>query len=104
MGKTMAVKHGLGKGLDSLISAKAEENPTKGNIAEDVSRETLIKITQIEPNKGQPRRNFNEDSLQELADSIKQHGVIEPLIVQKKERCMRLLPGREDGGRQGLQG
>lgn len=89
----MAAKHGLGKGLDSLISAKVEDNPAKGNLSEDVSRETLIKITQIEPNKGQPRRNFNEDSLQELADSIKQHGVIEPLIVQKKGKMYEIVAG-----------
>lgn len=89
----MAVKHGLGKGLDSLIASKLEENPAKGNAAENVSRETSIKITQIEPNKGQPRRHFNEDSLQELADSIKQHGVIEPLIVQKKGKTYEIVAG-----------
>lgn len=89
----MAVKHGLGKGLDSLIVSKVEDNPIKENPVEDVSRETSIKITQIEPNKSQPRRNFNEDALQELADSIKQHGVIEPLIVQKKGKMYEIVAG-----------
>lgn len=99
----MAVKHGLGKGLDSLIISKVEENPVKENAAkenaakenssEDVSRETSIKITMLEPNKSQPRRNFNEDTLQELADSIKQHGVIEPLIVQKKGKIYEIVAG-----------
>lgn len=89
----MAVKHGLGKGLDSLITSKIEENPKKENVLENVSRETLIKITQIEPNKGQPRKHFNEDALQELADSIKQHGVIEPLIVQKKGKSYEIIAG-----------
>ena len=45
-----------------------------------------IPINKIEPNQSQPRKNFNEDSLQELADSIKQHGLIEPLIVQKGKK------------------
>ncbi len=89
----MAVKHGLGKGLDSLITSKLEENPAKGSVSEDVSRETSIKITQLEPNKSQPRRHFNEDSLQELADSIKQHGVIEPLIVQKRGKTYEIVAG-----------
>lgn len=89
----MAVKHGLGKGLDSLITSKIEENPKKEDVLENVSRETLIKITQIEPNKGQPRKHFNEDALQELADSIKQHGVIEPLIVQKKGKSYEIIAG-----------
>lgn len=90
----MAVKHGLGKGLDSLIVSKVEENQVKAtNKTEDVSHETSIKITQLEPNKDQPRRNFNEDALQELADSIKQHGVIEPLIVQKKGKMFEIVAG-----------
>lgn len=94
----MAVKHGLGKGLDSLIISKVEENPVKEKAVkedslENVSRETSIKITQLEPNKSQPRRSFNEDALQELADSIKQHGVIEPLIVQKKGKTYEIVAG-----------
>ena len=77
-------KRGLGKGLDSMIPKKivTEKKESK---KENVSRETLIKISEIEPNREQPRRNFNEDSLQELAESIKQHGVIQPLILQKKD-------------------
>lgn len=59
--------------------------------------EQKIKITQIEPNQSQPRKQFDEDALQELADSIKQYGVLEPLIVTKKENSMRLLPVKEDG-------
>ena len=47
--------------------------------------ETLVKIDEIEPNRSQPRQNFDEDALQELADSIKLHGIIQPLIVQKKD-------------------
>lgn len=88
----MSVKKGLGKGLDSLISEKFDTE--KVNIeTTDVSRETFVKVTQVEPNNGQPRRNFNEDSLQELADSIKQHGIIEPLIVQKKGNVYKIIAG-----------
>lgn len=87
----MAVKKGLGKGLDSMIpeSIVNRENEKE----ENVSRETLIKINQIEPNKSQPRKNFNEDALQELADSIKQYGVIQPLILQKKDKYYEIIAG-----------
>mgnify|MGYP002510414289 FL=1 len=88
----MSVKKGLGKGLDSLISGKFDTE-TVNNETTDVSRETFVKLTQVEPNNGQPRRNFNEDSLQELADSIKQHGIIEPLIVQKKGNVYKIIAG-----------
>lgn len=88
----MSVKKGLGKGLDSLISEKFDTE-TVNNETTDVSRETFVKLTQVEPNNGQPRRNFNEDSLQELADSIKQHGIIEPLIVQRKGNVYKIIAG-----------
>lgn len=68
-------------------------------IVEKKGVETL-KITEVEPNREQPRKNFNEDALLELSDSIKQYGVIQPLIVQKKEIITRSLQGREDGGQQ----
>ena len=87
----MAAKKGLGKGLESLITNKLETSSVSHE--ENVSRETLVKITKIEPNKGQPRKNFNEDALQELADSIKQHGIIEPLIVQKKGDSYEIIAG-----------
>lgn len=92
----MAVRKGLGKGLDSLILSKNEgnlEKEKKKDAAENVSHETLVRITKIEPNRAQPRRHFNEDSLQELADSIKQHGVIEPLIVQKRGEGYAIIAG-----------
>lgn len=88
----MSVKKGLGKGLDLLISEKFDTEKVN-NETTDVSRETFVKVTQVEPNNGQPRRNFNEDSLQELADSIKQHGIIEPLIVQKKGNVYKIIAG-----------
>lgn len=77
----MAPKKGLGKGLDSLIAKKV---PDTAVATDDVSRETLLNINQVEPNPNQPRKRFNEDKLQELADSIKVHGIIQPLVVQKE--------------------
>lgn len=89
-----AVHKGLGKGLDSMIVDKLDGlNSKNQKTDQNVSRETLVKLTQLEPNKGQPRKHFNEDALQELADSIKQHGVIEPLIVQKKGKMYEIIAG-----------
>lgn len=80
----MAVKRGgLGKGLDALISEKPVEKK-KGKTEEvnsDSTRE--ISINEIEPNKNQPRERFDEDGLVDLADSIKQHGIFQPIIVTK---------------------
>jgi ParB family chromosome partitioning protein len=92
----MAVsKRGLGKGLDSMIPDKIESDNKKTELKpnENVSRETLININEIEPNKGQPRKNFDEDTIQELADSIKQFGVIQPLILQKKDKYYIIIAG-----------
>lgn len=87
----MAMKKGLGKGLDSMIPEQIIDSNM--NNVNNVSRETLIHISDIEPNKSQPRKCFNEDSLQELADSIKQYGVIQPLILQKKEKYYEIIAG-----------
>jgi ParB family chromosome partitioning protein len=86
-----AVKKGLGRGLDIMIPEKIVE--TSQIKSEDVSRETLLPISDIEPNKLQPRRSFSEDSLHELAESIKQYGVIQPLIVQKKDKYYEIVAG-----------
>ena len=55
--------------------------------------ETMVKIDEIEPNRSQPRQNFDEDALQELADSIKLHGIIQPLIVQKNDEFYKIIAG-----------
>ncbi len=86
----MPVKKGLGKGLDIMIPEKIESAEEK---VENVSRETMIHINDIEPNRLQPRKKFDEDSLQELADSIKQFGVIQPLILQKNGRLYEIIAG-----------
>lgn len=89
----MAVKRtGLGKGLDSLIPESTKIKKTAEKYPGDKS-EIKLKITDIEPNREQPRKNFDEDALLELADSIKQFGIIQPLIVQKKEDYYEIIAG-----------
>lgn len=97
----MAVKKkGLGKGLDSLIpagnSAKTvSKSPETETHDSEISEkgEKMVKINMIEPNRNQPRRNFEEDSLLELADSIKQFGVLQPLIVRKQNDYYEIIAG-----------
>lgn len=87
----MAVKKGLGKGLDIMIPEQIIENTEEKS--DNVSRETLIYVSDIEPNRSQPRKKFDEDALQELAESIKQYGVIQPLILQKKDKYYEIIAG-----------
>jgi ParB family chromosome partitioning protein len=87
----MPVKKGLGKGLDIMIPEQIIK--TVEEKADNVSRETFIHISDIEPNKSQPRKRFDEDALQELADSIKQYGVIQPLILQKRDKFYEIIAG-----------
>lgn len=97
----MAVKKsGLGKGLDSLIkdnsSAKktAAANTSSENKAEEMkSGEQMMKINMVEPNREQPRKKFEEDALLELADSIKQFGVLQPLLVRKRKDYYEIIAG-----------
>lgn len=92
--KMTVKRRGLGAGLDNLIPDIGLENEKEQNVEqENVSRETLIPVNDIDPNRGQPRSRFDEDSLQELADSIKQYGIIEPLIVQKKDKRFEIIAG-----------
>lgn len=71
------MKRGLGKGLDSLFNDTSPETVEKNDFEKE------LKITEIEPNKNQPRREFDSEKLQSLAASIKEHGIIQPLIVVK---------------------
>ena len=73
---------GLGKGLDSMIPEKIVEEGFNPD-GTPVARETEIELAKIEPNRSQPRKIFNEDALVELADSIKQYGVIRDMIMRK---------------------
>ena len=106
----MAVKKGgLGKGLDSLIQSssshqkaatrqgvKIEEKVVEKVVEKIVEKpvEQKIKLSMIEPNREQPRKNFDEESLQELCESIQQYGVIQPLIVKKNKDYYEIAKNR----------
>jgi ParB family chromosome partitioning protein len=92
-GKHIMAKKGLGKGIDVLIpqakektKSEKENIKTKEVIKEVVKEVDTIDINKIEPNKNQPRKSFDEDSIHELAESIKLRGIIQPLVVQKGEK------------------
>lgn len=77
------MKKGLGKGLGALItSAETEDNGVRE-----------IRINEVEPNSGQPRKNFNDEKLAQLAQSIKQHGIVQPLIVQRDASQYKIVAG-----------
>ncbi|PYG89001.1 ParB family chromosome partitioning protein [Ruminiclostridium sufflavum DSM 19573] len=78
------IKKGLGKGLGALITNDSIEDST--GVVE-------LKINEIEPNAGQPRKNFDDEKLLQLSESIKQHGVIQPIIVKKKENTYTIIAG-----------
>lgn len=88
---------GLGKGLDLLIpdaiGEKKEGTEKKSANKKTESQETLVKITMVEPNREQPRKNFNEDALVELAESIKQFGLLQPILVQDKNDHYEIIAG-----------
>lgn len=92
----MAVKKsglgkGLGRGLDALIPENINYQEEVKGLAHDV--ETKVKITEVEPNREQPRKVFNEDALDELADSIKEFGILQPLLVQKEDNYYKIIAG-----------
>ena len=89
--KSAGKEKGLNKqrGIDLLIKAKEDKTVTekyKNSIV-------MMNISKVEPNKKQPRKNFNEDALNELADSTKEHGIIEPLIVQDRKSFYEIIAG-----------
>ena len=89
---------GLGKGLDSLIpnavgEAKVKKSTQEVEKEEKGGQETIVKITMVEPNRKQPRKNFDEDALQELSDSIKQFGLIQSILVQDRKDHYELIAG-----------
>lgn len=89
------VKRGLGKGLDAMIpipDSGASDKAAAGK-PEEKAAETIVRITQVEPNREQPRKNFDEDALQELADSIKQFGLLQPILVQDRKTYYEIIAG-----------
>lgn len=92
----MAVrKPGLGKGLDSLIPDHHSEKPLNNEAgqADDKDGVLMVKLSKVEPNREQPRKQFDEDSLLELAESIKQFGVLQPLLVLDKKEYYEIIAG-----------
>lgn len=98
----MAAKRGLGKGLDSLIPNSVLKPATPETLAtessniktkEEKAAETMVKITKIEPNREQPRKHFDEEALNELAQSIKQFGLISPILVQDRKDHYEIIAG-----------
>ena len=89
----MAVnKRGLGRGLDTMIPpVKNEKKSEKGDPAK--GPETLVNITKVEPNREQPRKNFDEDALLELSESIKQYGLLQPILVQDRKDYYEIIAG-----------
>lgn len=82
-------KKGLGKGIESLI----EDYGMPQEIEKTEQPDVYLKISQVEPNRRQPRKNFDEDAMEELAESIKQYGIIQPLIVRKRENHYEIIAG-----------
>ena len=102
---------------EQIPADESEENVSRETLEEEKEniqrdrterrrRETTLRVSQIEPNRSQPRKTFDEDALEELADSIRQYGLIQPIMVQKRDRSwsrngtaiMRSSLASEDGG------
>ena len=106
-----AKRKGLGKGINKIIpetdvirstpKKKTEKKEVVKEVVKEVIKEvkvpvpgdTMMKISDIEPNREQPRKNFDKEALQELADSIKQFGIIQPIVVQKKDDYYEIIAG-----------
>lgn len=95
-------KKGLGKGLGAIfgedVMKESEEEIAKAKAvssikSEDKGGELMIRMALIEPNREQPRKDFNEEQLEELADSIKRYGILQPLLVQKKGTFYEIIAG-----------
>lgn len=84
----MAKMTGLGKGLDALFGPAPEEEQMQEN-------DTLknLKITEVEPNRNQPRKRFEQEALEELAESIKEYGLIQPIVVTQKDGYYSIIAG-----------
>ena len=84
----MAKMTGLGKGLDALFGPAPEEEQAKEN---DVLK--TLKINEVEPNRNQPRKRFDQEALEELSQSIKEYGLIQPIVVTKKDGYYSIIAG-----------
>ena len=89
---------GLGKGLDALfggspLDVQMEENTEEVQEIDDNKNLKTLKITEVEPNREQPRKNFNQEALEELSESIKEYGVIQPIVVSKEDGYYAIVAG-----------
>ena len=90
---------GLGKGLDALFGGSVpaiedvEEVETPQVELEENDKLRTLKITEVEPNRDQPRKTFNQESLEELAESIKTYGIIQPIVVSKQDGYFGIVAG-----------
>ena len=89
-----------GRGLDAVIgggrpdkSPQTKQSEKKSNAISGEGGEVLLGINQIEPNKTQPRKNFDQEKLEELADSIKEHGIVQPIVVSKQDDYYQIIAG-----------
>ena len=93
----MAKMTGLGKGLDALFGGSPLEMPKQNEVQEQSIEENenlkTLKITEVEPNRDQPRKNFKQEALEELAESIKTYGIIQPIVVTKKDGYYSIIAG-----------
>ena len=101
-GKKGGLGRGLGRGLDAMIGDSSKPRQEEKKIEKSAAKEQggdpkdkviMVKIAQVEPSRKQPRKQFDEDALLELAESIKQFGVLQPLLVQKKEDYYEIIAG-----------
>ena len=91
----MAKKSGLGKGLNALFADTLEDEVEEVKVEEKIEGEVVrtLKITEVEPNRNQPRKQFDEEALEELADSIKRYGLIQPIVVTPKDGYYQIVAG-----------
>lgn len=90
----MAASRGLGKGLDIMLPDKIGASNAEGKKKPEIGKDVIyVKIGKIEPNKEQPRKSFDEDALLELSESLKQYGILQPLLVQDKKDYYEIIAG-----------
>ncbi len=89
----MAIKRGLGKGLDSLIPNSVDVKEPVQDASKAQKPDTYVDINKIEPNRKQPRKNFDQNSLLELAESIKQVGLLQPILLQDRDTFYEIVAG-----------
>ena len=87
-------KGGLGKGLEALFPSNVDVENLGGDTFDKKAEKIVeLKINEVEPNRNQPRKSFDEEKINELADSIKEHGVLQPIIVTKKDDYYQIIAG-----------